>query len=304
MNVLRRSPEAVGRPVPVRHSDAVTDGVRPAAPRYGRTSVPLAIAHRGGAGLAPENTLAAFSRAHDLGFRYLETDVRLTADGQLVAFHDARLRRVTGQRGRLSRTRAADLVRHPVGGLGGHAIPTLEALLTSFPDSCFTVDVKDQRCIEPLADVLRRTESAYRVCVAGAWDGRLQTLVNRVGADLTAALGWRDLYSLVTCAHARISAPRRVSGTFAHVPLSVGRLPVFGERLVTRAAELGIGVVVWTVDDPAQMHRLLDAGVAGIITDRPDLLREVLVARGEWQRPDERPLQTDPAPATHSSRES
>jgi len=167
----------------------------------------------------------------------------------------------------------------------GQPIPTLEELLRTFADACFTVDVKDPRCIGPLVEVLGRTGAAGRVCVAGAWDRRLQSLADRVGAELTTALGWRDLCALVTCAHARISAPRRVSGTFAHVPLSLGRLPVFGERLVARAAELGIGVVVWTVDDPAQMHRLLDAGVAGIITDRPDTLREVLVAREQWVAP-------------------
>jgi glycerophosphoryl diester phosphodiesterase len=69
------------------------------------------------------------------------------------------------------------------------------------------------------------------------------------------------------------------------VPLRIGRLPVFGERLIARARRIGISIIVWTVDDPDQMHRLLDAGVDGIITDRPDLLREVLIARGQWTAP-------------------
>jgi glycerophosphoryl diester phosphodiesterase len=78
---------------------------------------------------------------------------------------------------------------------------------------------------------------------------------------------------------------RAGGGAFAHVPLRLGRLPVHSERVIARAHELGIRVVVWTVDDPATMRTLLDAGVDGIITDRPDVLRDVLVARGQWVRP-------------------
>jgi len=256
----------------------VTEAPRPAA-RYGRTLLPLAIAHRGGAGLGPENTIAAFTRAYDLGFRYLETDVRTTADGTLVAFHDARVERVTDGHGAVNRLTWDELRRLTV---AGQPIPTLTELLLRFPDACFTVDVKDDRSVTPLVDALLSTHAASRVCIAGAWDGLLRTVADRVGPELTTALGWRDLSALVTCAHARIRAPRSVAGSFVHVPLRVGRLPVFGERLLARARHLGIGVIVWTVDDAAQMHRLLDAGVAGIITDRPDVLREVLVARDEW----------------------
>jgi glycerophosphoryl diester phosphodiesterase len=286
VNVSRIAALSAVAPARVVHSNPVTDGCRPSQLRYGQNNVPLAIAHRGGAGIAAENTVAAFRRAYDLGFRYLETDVRVTSDGVLVAFHDARLARVTGRRGWVSRTTSAQLARLTV---GGHPIPTLDQLLSRFPDACFAIDVKDPRCIAPLAEVLRTHGVAGRVCVAGTWDGQLRALTERVGVELTTALGWRDLCALVTSAHARINAPRQLAGTFAHVPLSIGRLPVFGECLVARAAELGIGVIVWTVDEPAQMHRLLDAGVAGVITDRPDLLREVLVARDQWAAPVPRP---------------
>jgi glycerophosphoryl diester phosphodiesterase len=252
--------------------------------RYGGTPGILAIAHRGGAGLAAENTMAAFERSYALGLRYLETDVRLSADGVLVVFHDANLDRVTDGQGPVSAATYAQLRRLRVNGL--HRIPTLTEVLQRFPDACFTIDLKDERATEQLARVLIQTGSAHRVCVAGAWDGWLHNLREQVGPELATALGWRDLVALVASTHARVGLPGvRFRGTFAHVPLRFGRLPVFGERLITRARRIGISIIVWTVDEPDQMHRLVDAGVAGIITDRPDRLREVLIARGQWIAP-------------------
>lgn len=252
--------------------------------RYGDGREVLAIAHRGGAGLATENTMDAFARSYALGVRYLETDLRLTADGVLVVFHDAGLDRVTDGHGPISKTTFAQLRRLRVGNV--HRIPTLAEVLESFPDACFTIDLKDERAIGELARVLTQTGSTYRVCVAGAWDSWLRRLRNQVGPELTTALGWRHLGTLVASAHARVGlAGMRLNGAFAHVPLRVGRLPVYGERLIARARAVGVSIIVWTVDEPDQMHRLLDAGVAGIITDRPDLLREVLIARDQWTPP-------------------
>ncbi|MBN9620174.1 MAG: glycerophosphodiester phosphodiesterase [Actinobacteria bacterium] len=247
--------------------------------RYAESRGPLAIAHRGGAGLAPENTLEAFRRSYDLGVRYLETDVRLSCDGRLVAFHDARLNRVTPARGRLRRRTLAEL--GGLGVLGGGPVLALEPLLAVFPDACFTLDLKDPATIAPLAALLRKPATAERVCVAGARGRWLRELRDLVGPQLCTALSWRDLVRLA-------SRPRSSYGdaSFAHVPLRLGRLPVFRDDLVARAHDAGVRVVVWTVDDPETMHRLLDGGVDGIITDRPDLLREVLVARGQWTAPD------------------
>lgn len=243
---------------------------------------PLAIAHRGGAGLAAENTLEAFRRSHALGLRCLETDVRITADGELVAFHDAKLDRVTGRRGRVSSFDLAELVREPV--LGGGGIVPLAALLIAFPDCRFIIDVKDRAVIAPLARLLVETGSAARVCAASAWDSWLVDLRERVGDELTTALSWRALAWLVTSSR----TARRIGGAaaYAHVPLRFGRFPVFADDVVARSHDLGIKIVVWTVNDPATMHRLLDCGVDGIITDRPDVLREVLIARGQWHAPE------------------
>lgn len=248
--------------------------------KYGDHDEPLAIAHRGGATLAPENTLAAFEMASALGFRYLETDVRLTSDGHLVCFHDATLDRATEGTGRIGRVRLGDLRKERVGGI--EPIPTLAEALEAFPDSNFTVDLKEEAAIEPLARLLRHRPYADRVCVAGAWDGWLARL-RRLAPDVTTALGWRSLTVLIWHSRAGTRPPRRVAtAPFAHVPIKLGAVPIFVERLVRHAHGIAVRVIVWTVDDPARMHLLLDMGVDGMITDRPDVLREVLIERSTW----------------------
>jgi len=265
---------------------AVARSRRTTAPRtpdggYGCEPGPFAIAHRGGAGLAPENTHEAFSRSVSLGIRYLETDVRMTADGVLVAFHDERVDRVTDLRGRIDKLPWAAVQAATV--RGGGAVMTLTELLEAFPRERFAIDLKTNSAMEPLAQVLKATRSVERVCVAGAWDGWLAHLREVCGPGLRTALGWRSLTTLVGCAKAGVRPPVGVAtGEFVHVPVSLGRVPLVADRLVRMGADLGIGVVVWTVDDPQLMHRLLDLGVDGVITDRPDLLREVLVQRGQW----------------------
>jgi len=247
---------------------------------YGAETGPLAIAHRGGAGLAPENTLAAFARATALGVRYLETDLRPTSDGALVCFHDETLDRVTAARGRVASRTVRGVRSLRVAGV--EQVPTLVEALEAFPEARFTVDLKDAAAIAPLVQVLRRRGVAERVCVAGAWDGWLG-FVQREVPGVTTALGWRSLTALVACARAGVRPPRAVAtGAFAHVPVRLGLVPVFVARLVQMAHDIGVRVVVWTVDDPAAMGRFLDLGVDGVISDRPDLLREVLIARRQW----------------------
>lgn len=248
---------------------------------YGDEAGTLAIAHRGGAWLAPENTLAAFARAASLGFRYLETDVRVTSDAQLVCFHDRRLDRVTDATGPV-RSKSLHELR-PLRVNGTEPIPTFDEALDAFPELCFTVDLKDRAGIEPLMKSLRRKGVAERVCIAGAWDGWLAHVRREVPAVNT-ALGWRSLAGLLSCVRSGVRPPKALAtAPFAHVPIKLGQVPIFVERLVAMSQDIGVRVVTWTANDPVVIRRLLDAGVAAIITDRPDVLREVFVQRGAWQ---------------------
>ena len=119
------------------------------------------------------------------------------------------------------------------------------------------------------------------MCVAGAWDGWLARATEQV-PGLTRAMGWRSLTTLITCGKTWAPTPRRFADApFAHVPVRLG-FPRVRRPPGPRAHRIGVRVIVWTVDEPDLMHALLDAGVDGIITDHPDRLRDVLIARGAW----------------------
>lgn len=243
---------------------------------------PFVAAHRGGAGLGPENTPAAFVRALDLGAHVLETDVRVTADGVVVAFHDDDLDRVTDLVGPVAATTWDVLRRARVrvdGVPGTDRVARLEDVLAGTGDALLAVDVKTRDVVRPLAAVLRRSGAAHRVCVAGAWDGWLTAVRDQTGPDLTTALGWRAVTALVACARLGVRPPPELAGhaSFVHLPWRLGRHDLLADevlrrRVVDAAAGLGLGVVAWTVDDPARADALVRDGVAGVITDRPDLL--------------------------------
>src|SRR5665811_840442 len=122
--------------------------------RYGEQDGPLAIAHRGGAGLAQENSMLAFGLASGLGLQYLETDVRVTSDGHLVCFHDETLQRVTSATGPVRWKSLRELRALRINGT--EQIPTFDEALDTFPNQCFTVDPKDQAGLGSLVKSLQR----------------------------------------------------------------------------------------------------------------------------------------------------
>ena len=264
----------------MQHVVDAMSGPAPGAPGYGRTGGPYAVAHRGGAGLAVENTLEAFARSHALGLRYLETDVRATTDGVCALFHDSTLRRLTGSSARIRDLSWAQLRAERLPG--DHRVPRLEELLDAFPDGRLMIDLKDPRAIGPLARALRRSRAQARVCLAGGADRWLADARAVIGSDVRTAMGWESLARLAAAARLGMRPRGVVPAQFVHLPLRLSVVPVFVERLVTMVHDLGAELLIWTVDDPGSMHRLLDLGVDGVITDRPDLLREVLVSRGAW----------------------
>jgi glycerophosphoryl diester phosphodiesterase len=254
---------------------------RAAAPRYPFLDHPglLAFAHRGAhGGDVPENTMRAFGRAVDLGFRYLETDVHLTADGVLVAFHDDRLERVTDGTGILADLPWSEVSAARVGDTD--PIPRLDELLETFPEARFNLDPKHDAALEPLLDALRRHDALDRVCVAAFSDERLARARSAVGPRLCTGLGPREIARLV--AASRRVAWFRTEGAAAQVPIQHKSMTIVTPRFVAAAHRRGLQVHVWTIDDAAEMERLVDLGVDGIMTDRAEVLRDVLVARGRW----------------------
>jgi len=237
------------------------------------TEGPIAFAHRGAApGL--ENTLAAVDRVVALGFGYLETGVRVTRDGVAVLLHDARLDRTTDRTGLVRDLPWAEVAEARVGGR--EPVPRLDELLASYPDLRVNIDVKTPAAVDPLVEVIRRTGAIDRVCVGSFHDRLIPMVRDRLGERLCTSLGPREVLAL------RLGALRRTAAGCAQVPPGLLRIRVIDPRFVAAAHRRGLPVHAWTVNDPAEMNRLLDLGVDGIMSDDAPALRAVLVARQAW----------------------
>lgn len=236
---------------------------------------PYAFAHRGFAPDGDENSMAAFTRAVDLGYHYLETDVRTTADGVALAFHDATLDRTTDRRGEIERLPWSQVRRARLAG--AEPITLLADLLAAWPHVRINLDVKSTRSVGPTIDAVRRTGTVDRVCIGAFATRRILTVRKALGPDLCTAVGPAAVVSLRALGRTRgrgagcIEAPWQVRGR-----------RVVDRRFVAAAKRLGLPLIVYTVDDPAEMRHLLDLGVDGLMTDRADVLRDVLAGRGQW----------------------
>ncbi len=245
---------------------------------YLRHRGPLAIAHRGGAGAHPENTERAFRHAVELGFTHLETDVHVTSDGVAVAFHDDALDRVTDGTGLIAELPWSEVRRALVGGTD--PICRLDDLLSEFPDTRFNLDPKHDEAVEPLCEILRRTGAISRVCVGSFSDRRTDRVRRLVGEELCTGTGPRRTLLLLARSWYLPVRPRHV--LVAQVPVRIGGIELVTRRFITAAHGLDMQVHVWTIDEPDEMNRLLDLGVDGIMTDKPECLKATLIARGAW----------------------
>ncbi len=239
---------------------------------------PLAFAHRGGAGDWPENTMPAFEGAVALGYRYVETDAHVTADGICLAFHDDRLDRVTDRTGVIAELTYQEVRQARVDGR--EPIPLLEDLITAFPSLRVNIDPKHDAAVDPLAAVIERTGTIDRVCVGSFSDQRITRLRAALGPRLCTSLGPKAIARLRGGSFGLPAG--RIAGGCAQVPHKYKGVAVTDRRFVERAHAAGLQVHVWTIDDPDEMHLLLDLGVDGIMTDRPAVLRDVLRSRGAW----------------------
>jgi glycerophosphoryl diester phosphodiesterase len=243
---------------------------------------PIAFAHRGGAAHAPENSWTAFERAVKLGYAYLETDVRATRDGMLVAFHDRTLDRVTDASGPIGTRSYQEVAALRIAG--SEPIPLLEDLLGAWPDIRFNIDLKDEPGASLLPGVLRRTGAWDRVCVTSFSSRRLRTA--------------RGLFDRPVCMTTSPAALAAIQCTIGIAPgggrLLASRLSRWDARcaqvpgwvatgsFMRRAHALGLDVHVWTINDRTEMTRFLDLGADGVMTDDIETLRDVLIERGQW----------------------
>jgi glycerophosphoryl diester phosphodiesterase len=252
---------------------------------------PIAFAHRGGGGEAPENTLEAFEIAVSLGYVYIETDAHLTRDGVLVAFHDERLDRVTDRTGAISELVIAEVEAADAGYMfsldgassfpfraRGIRVPRLEEILVRWPAARVNIDPKSDACVGPLVALLDRLGAWERVCVGSFSDHRLRLIRRHGRRRACTSMGPRAV------ALARVAAVSgwmpRLGADCVQVPIRQGSVRIVTGRFVQAAHRAGLAVHVWTINDEATVDELLDLGVDGVMTDRVRMVQEVFMRRG------------------------
>lgn len=265
------------------------------------TEPPVAIAHRGGYIWASEhgsdelaqqqeNTMAAFTAAVALGYRYLETDAHATSDGVLISFHDDRLDRVTNRVGLIRSLPHTQLGEARIGG--EHPIPTLEELFTAFDtreDGAglssvrFNVDLESNGAVLPMLRLVECLRIGDRVCVASfssprLWAFRALSKLRRGPAAATSAgpLGVGALRLLPDVLTRWVHSPGIAYQVPEYTEIAGRPFRVVTPAFVRRAHALGKHVHVWTVNTEPEMRTLLAMGVDGIVTDRIDVLQRVL----------------------------
>jgi glycerophosphoryl diester phosphodiesterase len=249
---------------------------------------PLRFAHRGSRILWPENTAEAFQGAVDLGYKYIETDVRMTRDGVVVAFHDATLERLTNGAGRVDRWDFADLQQldaawwfneaegYPLRGTGVR-VRSLDEVFATWSNIRFNLDLKDPNLEWPIADLVKRHGRERTTLVASFVDHR--TAKFRRITRGTVAVSAGPSATAVILAASRVGATVRRPVVAYQLPFDYRSCPI-DAKLVRAIHAAGAQLHTWTVNEVADMDRLLDLGVDGIVTDRPDVLNEVMRRRG------------------------
>ena len=256
-----------------------------------RGPLPIAFAHKGGGEVWPENTLFAYRQSEALGFRHFDLDVHLTRDGVLVGCHDSTLERTTDGAGLIREHTLADLKRldagyrfSPDGGATypfraqGVEIPTLAEVLEALPDGRFTIEIKpnDPAAIGALLGVLDAHNGRDRVIVGSFQLAVLRELRRRSEGTVATSAGPAEVFRFWLAARARCQRFLSPDYDALQVTEKYGRIRILTPVFIAAAHGLGLQVHVWTVDDAADIRRILASGVDGIMSDRPDVLREVV----------------------------
>src|SRR5262245_5763037 len=253
---------------------------------------PVAIAHRGGAKRRPENTLIAFADALSVGVDAVECDVRLSRDGQPVVIHDETLDRTTDRTGLVATLTAEELATidaaHHFGAAEGFpvrargvGVPRLMDVLTLTRGVPVIVEIKgdDVATVGPVLEVMDAAGADDRVIVGGFSHAVLSAVRDRAPGLVTSA-SQTEVLSALRWSYVWLP-PRRPAFQLIQAPLRLRGRPVLTRSLVRVLRRGGLPVQAWIVDEPDDMHRVLDWGVTGLISDRPDRAVAVIKQRSQ-----------------------
>lgn len=243
-----------------------------------RGARPLVFAHRGGAKLGPENTIAAFTRGLAAGADGLELDVRLSKDRQAVVIHDSTVDRTTDARGRVDQFTAAELSRMDV-LRSGAGVPRLGEVLERFSDAAVIVEVKETRVelVDAVVALVLDSHALDRV-VLGSFHTAAVRAARRREPRLPTGSSIGETRLALYASYVGI-APFWAGYRAFQIPERTRGTRVVSKRFIRLAHEAGLVVQVWTVDDPSDMRRLLSWGADALITDRPDVAVEIVGGR-------------------------
>ncbi len=251
--------------------------------RFFSGPAPRLFAHRGASARAPENTLEAFRLARELGVPYLELDVHLSADGELVVIHDSSVSRTTGRRGRVENMTVAELRKLDAGYKftmdhgrtfpyrgKGLRIPTLNEVLDAFPEMRITVELKPTRdgVTAKLAEKLRLHHAEERVIVASS-EHELLRRFRDAAPHVSTSFSKDEVRDFLVRLRGGAMDGYRPPGRALQVPEYKGLRRVVSKPVIDAIHHLGVEIHVWTVNEPVHIARLLDWGVDGIMTDDP-----------------------------------
>jgi glycerophosphoryl diester phosphodiesterase len=258
-------------------SDAAT--VSSCPPSRFRSEPPLVIAHAGGEGLGPPNSIIAMRRSLDAGADVLDVDVRMTTDGVIVGAHDRNVTSITTANGNVDELTWAQLRSLDMRGRWTGApidepvrIASLEEILVAFPEERLSIEIKQTTppLAEPLCDLLRSTGSIDRIYLSSNDDGATYAAQAACPAETVITTTYRDVAAM---------REARESGVPWCAPSPIGQPPYRPGRFepddVNWSHDHGMAIYTWTVDDPATLEQLAAAGVDGVYTRRPDIARQV-----------------------------
>jgi glycerophosphoryl diester phosphodiesterase len=238
----------------------------------------LAFAHRGGNEFAPENSFRAFKSAVDIGYKYLETDVHLTKDGFLIAFHDDTLDRVTDKSGLIRDLTLSEIKKAKIAGTD--EIPLLSELLNSFTDCFFNIDCKVDETVQPLINLINNKDFINRVCIGSFSQKRINFIRKSLGKEVKTSMGPAEV--ILSKFLSYTSLGYNFKSSYTSIPIRRYGINLLDERNISYLKSNNQKVIAWTINDEDQMKMLINIGIDGIMTDNLTLLKKVLIEESLW----------------------
>ena len=238
----------------------------------------LAFAHRGGNEFAPENSFRAFKSAVDIGYKYLETDVHLTKDGFLIAFHDDTLDRVTDKSGLIRDLTLCEIKKAKIAGTD--EIPLLSELLNSFTDCFFNIDCKVDETVQPLINLINNKDFINRVCIGSFSQKRINFIRKSLGKEVKTSMGPAEV--ILSKFLSYTSLGYNFKSSYTSIPIRRYGINLLDERNINYLKSNNQKVIAWTINDEDQMKMLINIGIDGIMTDNLTLLKKVLIEESLW----------------------